>query len=215
MKGPYVGYTHYITFNMPKAAKEAAKAEEAYQKALADCSNIAVQWNSELPKGHPHRLSGFTAHAKPGKYGGLCINGTKANAHEAFELRERFGLQRGTFCKTARKPYDTVVVACLAVLAEKLGEAVTITSDGDVSDWECGVRYACEVLGRPIPNPIIVTKYGSRAAKAVAPTMHVDFSRVETEMMIKYIKSSHVKQPSTDYQGELVLCVIIGGGKGK
>ena len=55
------------------------------------------------------------------------------------------------FCKTAAKRYDTVVVACLCVLAET---GLDVSSDGGPADWEHGRALAEEILGRLIANPI-------------------------------------------------------------
>lgn len=51
------------------------------------------------------------------------------------------------FCKTARKPYDVVVVASLIALKHRLGEAVQISSDGDDADWDEGRALAQSTLG--------------------------------------------------------------------
>jgi hypothetical protein len=70
---------------------------------------------------------------------------------------ETFFISRGghrEFCKTARKPYDVVVVACLTFLAADYG--FEVSSDGDVEDWEAGVELAEKALGRPFANPLIV-----------------------------------------------------------
>lgn len=58
------------------------------------------------------------------------------------------------FCKTARKPYDVVVVACLTFLQSDYG--FEVSSDGDVNEWEAGVKLAEEALGRSFANPMIV-----------------------------------------------------------
>lgn len=58
------------------------------------------------------------------------------------------------FCKTARKPYDIVVTACLTFLQADYG--FEVGSDGDMEEWEPGVRLAEEALGRAFANPIIV-----------------------------------------------------------
>lgn len=63
--------------------------------------------------------------------------------------------QRGwSFCKTARKPYDVVVVACLIFLAADYG--FDVSSDGDVEEWEPGEKLVAEALGKEYPNPLIV-----------------------------------------------------------
>ncbi len=46
------------------------------------------------------------------------------------------------FCKTARKPYDEIVTAILAVVDKLAPGALEIGSDGDESDWEEGLALA-------------------------------------------------------------------------
>jgi hypothetical protein len=43
-------------------------------------------------------------------------------------------------CKTAQKPYDICVVACLILAKIHFGENIKISSDGDLADWEEGVK---------------------------------------------------------------------------
>lgn len=57
-------------------------------------------------------------------------------------------------CKTARKPYDVVVTACLTFLQADYG--FEVSSDGGMEEWEPGVTLAEEALGRAFANPIIV-----------------------------------------------------------
>jgi hypothetical protein len=49
------------------------------------------------------------------------------------------------FCKTAQKPYDVCVVACLILAKIHFGNDVKITSDGEVSDWEEGAKLVKKV----------------------------------------------------------------------
>lgn len=166
-----MGYTHYWAFRKPERKKGAmADAEKKYKKAIIDCQRIAVKYNKDKKtKGLDwERLSGFAAHCKPGTYGGLKLNGKGSNAHEDFcmreHLRDELGLQHkdrygygragSNFCKTARKPYDVVVTACLAVLKYHLGDLISISSDGTHKDWNDGVILARDVLRRKIENPI-------------------------------------------------------------
>jgi hypothetical protein len=66
----------------------------------------------------------------------IFINGIGANAHEAFVITsEDVGFN---FCKTAEKPYDTVVTAILIHLKQSLGSKVVITSDGGWNRWQGG-----------------------------------------------------------------------------
>jgi len=155
-----MGYTHYFEIKVPKGIK-AAILEEKYQRAIAECAKLARVWNIEHAKGGPldaERLSGFSAHTAPKQaYGGLQLNGKGENAHEPFEMREHFkqNIENGHgYCKTARKPYDTVVTACLAVLKYRLGNAIEVSSDGYQDDWDAGVAFARRVLRRAVPNPM-------------------------------------------------------------
>lgn len=157
-----MGYTHYFEFKVPKGIK-AAILESRYQTAIRECSLIARTWNRECKASgdSDSRLSGYTAHCKPSQnYGGIELNGKGENAHESFNLREHFkqnfeGFGKGfAFCKTARKPYDSVIVACLSVLKHRLGNAVRVSSDGDSTDWESGVNLARRITKLKIQNPI-------------------------------------------------------------
>lgn len=50
------------------------------------------------------------------------------------------------FCKTARKPYDKVVVAVLIAL-KKHFPTVKVSSDGDNDDWQEGKEFCQKILG--------------------------------------------------------------------
>lgn len=77
-------------------------------------------------------------------------------SHESFILERIFKPESwekpkaGTFfafCKTAYKPYDLAVTACLVIAKHHLGDLITVHSDGDTPDW-ADARQICEtVLG--------------------------------------------------------------------
>ena len=131
-----MGYSHYW-----KATKVDATE---YQAALKDIAKIVTNQKSILagPNGEPK--------TKPITNDGISFNGIDEDSHETFDLPAA-GLKDFDFCKTAQKPYDTVVTACLARLAEVKG--VKVTSDGNMGEWEAGVALASKVLGRPVVNP--------------------------------------------------------------
>lgn len=62
----------------------------------------------------------------------VCFNGVGELAHEAFVIEKK-----GTddFCKTARKPYDLLVVACLIAAWQILN--YRFSSDGFNQDGTC------------------------------------------------------------------------------
>lgn len=104
----------------------------------------------KVDRSDERHLSGYTAHTKPGQYGGLMINGKGENGHEDFSLREHFSQNESDFCKTARKSYDVVVTACLIILKHYLKDNITIGSDGGASDWSPG--YCLARFGAKIDN---------------------------------------------------------------
>lgn len=144
-----MGSTHYWVFKKIKG--QAKQTEKKYIEAIADCQRIVRAYAKEHGG-----LSGYTAHTKPGSYGGVNLNGKGDEAHETFILREHYSQNEGfNFCKTAMKPYDAVVVACLAVLKHHLGDLIDVSSDGDTQDWIDGVNLARAVLRRKVANPIV------------------------------------------------------------
>jgi hypothetical protein len=50
------------------------------------------------------------------------------------------------FCKTRRLPYDTIVVATLCLYKHHFQETVSISSDGDFSDWGEGVSLVKRIF---------------------------------------------------------------------
>ena len=154
-----MGYTHYWTFKKPAKGKS-EHAEKQYQKAIAECAKICRTYYKEYGG-----LSGYSAHTKPGQYGGLLVNGAGADGHEDFSLREHYSQNETfNFCKTAQKPYDLVVVACLAILKHRLGNLIEVSSDGESLDWKNGVFYAAIVTRLAIKNPIKTIRGGTLRA---------------------------------------------------
>jgi hypothetical protein len=138
-----MGYTHYWSFK--KVAKgKAALSEKAYQKAILECAKI-IRYYSETFGG----LSGYSAHCEPKLYGGLKVNGSeRVGSCEDFVMREHLSENADfEFCKTNQNPYDTVVTACLIVLANRLGPIIEVSSDGRRDDWNDGLILARKVLG--------------------------------------------------------------------
>lgn len=139
-----MGYTHYWTFKEVNG-KNLIKAEKQFKKAVKACQCVIKYYYKEF-KG----ISGYSAHTKLGQYSGIEMNGKQDLGHETFYLRSTFKESIGFhFCKTARKPYDTLVVACLSILHYYLNEFIEIDSDGEASELQDGVDYV---------NKIVLTK---------------------------------------------------------
>jgi hypothetical protein len=131
-----MGYTHY--WNIAKVSKHSSR----FAKAVSDMAKVIRK--SPVPLAGPH------GEGKPElKKTSVAFNGVGPNAHETFDFPEQDG-----FCKTAQKPYDIVVTACLAIAKDVFGNEIEVSSDGDRRDWDAGVRLASKVLGRDIDNPI-------------------------------------------------------------
>ncbi len=110
-----------------------------------------------------NRLSGYSAHTN-GRYGGIEVNGKQDLAHESFILREHVNQNESGFCKTARKPSDVVVAACLLILKYHLKDGFVLGSDGTQSDFADAVELASRVTRRKIKIPVSIRVDERRAA---------------------------------------------------
>lgn len=78
----------------------------------------------------------------------ICLNGTSLDGSDNEELaHEDLAIERFAagfnFCKTAQKPYDTVVVASLIaaeLIANRNGVSIDLSSDGELTDWADGIK---------------------------------------------------------------------------
>lgn len=71
----------------------------------------------------------------------IWFNGEKPEHHEAFYI----GKGGFNYCKTAQKPYDLCVQACLIVLAHHTNAEVT--SDGTEAEWDEAREHCQDCLG--------------------------------------------------------------------
>lgn len=91
------------------------------------------------------------------------FNGRDDDAHESFIWPPNLNEEQPyiddqtsvfSFCKTAFKPYDPVVVCCLLVAQRVLGEKIEVSSDGDIKEFfgtelSEGWQKVNEMLGSP------------------------------------------------------------------
>ena len=150
-----MGYTHYYRLN-PKGN------EAQYQQAKALIVKIIE--NSPVPLGDG---GGDNPITKENYSKEIWINGLGKNSHETFYLPEKLSELRHpsyaedktefvfNFTKTARKPYDVVVTACLTVLKFYLRKDAEISGDGGEEGFEDGMKLAERILGMPFPNPTL------------------------------------------------------------
>ncbi len=129
-----MGYTHYWTLENAIEQSDWNKFLEGARQIIGTATDAGIP------------LQDDSAGAA------IFINGVGANAHESFVITsEDVGFN---FCKTAEKPYDTVVTAILIHLKQSLGSKVVVTSDGDWSDWQGG-RLLYETVFDIQPESVI------------------------------------------------------------
>jgi len=88
----------------------------------------------------------------------IRLNGAGDLGHEPFVIKP---MNRDfDFCKTANKPYATVVTAILAVAAERAPDHLRIECEGPdepAEEYRAGLALAYEALGRKVPCPVRTT----------------------------------------------------------
>ena len=100
----------------------------------------------------------------------IAFNGRGKDGHESFVLprcmpdpkeKQPWRVDEGhpdyfAFCKTAQKPYDTMVAAVLLIANHVAPEVIRYDSDGDVKEWEAPVMLASKVIGSRVSfNPML------------------------------------------------------------
>lgn len=117
-----MGFSHYLT-PTKTATQEQWEAFTKKAKEIIDAFGEPVyNWNGEEEGAEITndmiRLNGCAA---------------KDEDHETFHIERNSGTW--DFCKTARKPYDTVVVALL-IVGQAMGIIESWSSDGDEEDGD-------------------------------------------------------------------------------
>jgi len=127
-----MGYTHYFPITKQPTQDQWNSIAAGVKKAL-DIGGVPVAFeydSSELPVIDKDLIR---------------FNGIAEDGHETFYLsREDSGFQ---FCKTAYKPYDTLVTASLLIAEHFAPDCYNISSDGEASDWEAGKDLAEKACG--------------------------------------------------------------------
>ena len=86
----------------------------------------------------------------------IFINGVGEQSHETFVITsEDVGFN---FCKTAQKPYDSVVTAILILAKTVFKNDIEVSSDGSWLDWQGGRLLYEAVIG--IDSENVLTKGG-------------------------------------------------------
>jgi len=132
-----MGYTHYWR-------KGTNNDQEQYSAALDEVFKMLRK--SPVP---------LTIEVRKG--GDIFFNGAEGDDYETFYLpADITDLEEFAFCKTALRPYDTIVVAALCVIDTLAPGVLDITSDGTSAEWMKGQGFACHTLEQliTVPNTI-------------------------------------------------------------
>lgn len=115
-----MGYTQY--WKTPKALSEKAWAEFTKDVKKVFVGSKGIIQKEDDDKSLPVVNSEM-----------VRFNGIEEDGHETFLFSKE--ASSFSFCKTARKPYDKYVTACLILAKLHFGNAVEISSDGVHEDW--------------------------------------------------------------------------------
>jgi hypothetical protein len=119
-----MGYTHYFTLSK--------NTTESQIEKMIKFTNTAIElFGADLIANGMGEEGTKPEVAKERIY----LNGIEDDSHETFALE--FNSGEWQFCKTARKPYDTLVVACL-LFADENNVIEKWSSDGDNEDHQAG-----------------------------------------------------------------------------
>lgn len=142
-----MGYTHYFS-KVGVTRDDALRFEMFANGARTIIEYATTQDKIQIADGMGDNLGKWEVSKEL-----VSFNGYGSDSHETFY----WGLDADgfNFCKTAYKPYDAVVTACLMHLKECYGDAVSIGSDGSWSgDWQDGARLYRNALGLTAENPM-------------------------------------------------------------
>ena len=120
-----MGYTHYWR-------KKEALNEDDFKSYSKDVEKVvsALRGTVKLVGGHgvEDTKPEFTKDL-------VCFNGVGDDAHETFYFNR--SQEHFSFTKTAYKPYDVAVTACL-IIAKYYFPKIEVSSDGEIDDWKEG-----------------------------------------------------------------------------
>ena len=127
-----MGYTHYFRKKDGLTEANWGGFTEDVKKVLKDGKDIIqFEYDEDAPAiANDHYVR---------------FNGIEDEGHETFVLD--YEKSRFDFCKTARKPYDKYVTACLILAKVHFGNEITVSSDGDLEDWNEGLELVKGLTG--------------------------------------------------------------------
>ncbi|MDF0603571.1 hypothetical protein P1J78_22840 [Psychromarinibacter sp. C21-152] len=129
-----MGYTHYWTHRRRFTNAEWTEIKDDI---------VAIVGTTDVIIGTSHGDSPIPTPGAVCMDKEILINGVEEDSHETFVIYQDRApkpewqtMPRGwDFCKTARKPYDEVVTACLCYLESQYPNKFTASSDGFEHEW--------------------------------------------------------------------------------
>jgi hypothetical protein len=140
----HAGYTHYWRWKIQPD-------KPRLERAVAEMGRIVDSKRAILDVGDA------------GGQDEILFNGIGDEGHEAFgfPLAPFAGKPEFNFVKTAMKPYDAVVTACLIVARDHfMREELEISSDGTWDGWRAGRDLYIAVLERQANDPMEARPHG-------------------------------------------------------
>ncbi len=135
----HAGYTLFFSWTKPPNPTALRQCVAEMNKIIEARKNILVL-PGDAPLGETN----------------VSFNGLGKDAFEPFVFP---GANGSNSCKTAFKPYDEPVMACLLVARDHFPpEVLTIKSDGSWQDWDRGARLYASVFGRPAKDPMTIIR---------------------------------------------------------
>lgn len=144
-KGTTVGYTHYYS-KVGTSPDDSLRFEMFSNGARRIIEYAIANEGIQIADGMGERLGQWECTNET-----VWFNGYGPDSHETFNWSiDSSGFE---FTKTARKPYDAVVTACLIHLKDIYGDLVNIGSDGNWSEWQDGARLYRNATGLTASAP--------------------------------------------------------------
>ena len=150
-----MGFTHY--FRIPE---ELEKDKFEKLRTLAKRMQLAMGVKATIGGGFHDEEANPEFTKKR-----IWFNGVKDLGHETMYIPQKlpkgdkpyFSKNEETglvfhFCKTARKPYDELVVGVLVALKELYGDSVKLGSDGNAPEWKAGIKLYEKASGKSLPK---------------------------------------------------------------
>jgi len=141
-----VGYTNYW-YTKPELKKAQFSSFAKDVKALLAKADVPLAFEydqTDKPPQIDNEVVRFNGHGENGHETFMLTRKTEVSGYSSIKK------MAFAFCKTARKPYDKYVTACLILAKKHFGKDIQVSSDGEMSDWQEGKKLAEQVVGKEI-----------------------------------------------------------------